>query len=133
VAERLTKSACQIDYPRELLEIQVLDDSTDDTAEIVAEVVGKHRKQGSDIVHLHRDIRTGFKAGALKEGLKSAKGDFIAIFDADFVPSLNFLRETIPYFVDPELGMVQTRWGHLNCDYSMLTRAQSMGIDWDLA
>jgi cellulose synthase/poly-beta-1,6-N-acetylglucosamine synthase-like glycosyltransferase len=133
VAERLTKSACQIDYPRELLEIQVLDDSTDDTAEIVAEVVGKHRKQGSDIVHLHRDVRTGFKAGALKEGLKSAKGDFIAIFDADFVPSLNFLRETIPYFVDPELGMVQTRWGHLNCDYSMLTRAQSMGIDGHFA
>jgi len=129
VAQRLTQSACQIDYPKELLEIQVLDDSTDDTVEIVATVASELKKQGFDIVHVHRDVRTGFKAGALKEGLTSAKGDFIAIFDADFVPGREFLKETIPYFSDPDLGMVQTRWGHLNCDYSMLTRAQSMGID----
>ncbi|UCG11288.1 MAG: glycosyltransferase [Deltaproteobacteria bacterium] len=129
VAERLVKSACHIDYPKELLEVQVLDDSTDDTVEICRSVVEEMREQGFDITHLHRSVRTGYKAGALKEGLRSAKGEFVGIFDADFVPSRNFLRETIPYFVAPEVGMVQTRWGHLNCDYSMLTRAQSMGID----
>ncbi len=129
VATRLVKAACQIDYPKELLEIQVLDDSTDDTVEIAGAVVQEMRKQGFDITHLHRKVRTGYKAGALKEGLRSAKGEFVGIFDADFVPSKDFLRKTIPYFVDPEVGMVQARWGHLNCDYSMLTRAQSMGID----
>ena len=129
VAERLVKAACQIDYPKELLEIQVLDDSTDDTVEIAGAVVQEMREQGFDVNHLHRTVRTGYKAGALKEGLKSAKGEFTGIFDADFVPSQDFLRKTIPYFVDPEVGMVQTRWGHLNSEYSMLTRAQSMGID----
>ncbi|MGW8221259.1 MAG: glycosyltransferase [Syntrophobacteria bacterium] len=129
VATRLVTAASQIDYPKELLEIQVLDDSTDDTLEIAGAVVQEMQRQGFDIAHLHREVRTGYKAGALKEGLKSAKGEFIGIFDADFVPSQNFLKETIPYFVDPRVGMVQTRWGHLNCNYSMLTRAQSMGID----
>jgi len=129
VATRLVTAASQIDYPKELLEIQVLDDSTDDTLEIAGAAVQEMQRQGFDIAHLHREVRTGYKAGALKEGLKSAKGEFIGIFDADFVPSQNFLKETIPYFVDPRVGMVQTRWGHLNCNYSMLTRAQSMGID----
>ncbi len=129
VAERLVRAACQIDYPKELLEIQVLDDSTDDTVDIAWAVIHEMRKQGFDVNHLHRTVRTGYKAGALKEGLKSAKGEFIGIFDADFVPSQDFIRKTIPYFVDPGVGMVQTRWGHLNCEYSMLTRAQSMGID----
>ena len=129
VVERLVKSACLIDYPKDLLEIQVLDDSIDDTVEISRVVVAEMREQGFDIVHLHRNDRIGYKAGALKQGLKSAKGEFIGIFDADFIPSRDFVKETIPYFVEPEVGMVQTRWGHLNCNYSMLTRAQSMGID----
>ena len=129
VVERVVQSACTIDYPKELLEIQVLDDSTDDTVEIVNAVVEKMGTQGFDIVHLQRKGRAGYKAGALKEGLKSAKGEFVGIFDADFVSSRDFLKETIPYFIQPKVGMVQARWGHLNFDYSLLTRAQSMGID----
>jgi cellulose synthase/poly-beta-1,6-N-acetylglucosamine synthase-like glycosyltransferase len=129
VVKRLVESACQLDYPKELLEIQLLDDSTDDTVEIAGAVVAKMRERGFDVVHLHRKDRNGYKAGALKEGLLSAKGEFIGIFDADFIPSRDFLKETIPYFIQPEVGMVQSRWGHLNRDYSLLTRAQSMGID----
>ena len=129
VVRRLVESACQMDYPKELLEIQLLDDSTDDTVNIAKGVVAQMRKQGFDVSHLHRTDRTGYKAGALKEGLRSAKGEFIGIFDADFIPSRDFLKETIPYFIQPDVGMVQSRWGHLNRDYSLLTRAQSMGID----
>jgi len=129
VAERLIESVCRIDYPKDLIEIQVLDDSTDDTAEIAKTLVEKLKAQGFDIDYIHRTDRTGYKAGALKEGLKSAKGELIGIFDADFVPNSDFLKESVPYFVDPNVGMVQTRWGHLNSDYSLLTRAQSMGID----
>ena len=129
VVKRLVESACRLDYPKELLEIQVLDDSTDDTVEIAKAAVAKMQKRGFNIAHLHREDRTGYKAGALKEGLHSANGEFIGIFDADFVPSRDFLKETIPYFIQPEVGMVQSRWGHLNRDYSLLTRAQSMGID----
>jgi cellulose synthase/poly-beta-1,6-N-acetylglucosamine synthase-like glycosyltransferase len=129
VVERLIQSVCRIDYPRELLEIQVLDDSTDDTVEIARAVVEKAKALGFDVVYLHRQERTGYKAGALREGLASAKGEFVAIFDADFVPTPDFLKETVPYFIEPDVGMVQTRWGHLNFNYSMLTRAQSMGID----
>ena len=129
VVERLVKAACQLDYPKKRHEIQVLDDSTDDTLGIADAVVRRMRQRGFDIIHLHRKSRTGYKAGALGEGLRSAKGEFIGIFDADFVPSPDFLKETIPYFIHPEVGMVQGRWGHLNRDYSLLTRAQSMGID----
>ena len=129
VADRLIKAACQIDYPKELLDIQVLDDSTDDTVEIAEAAVEEMREQRFHIDHLHRTVRTGYKAGALRDGLKTAKGDFVAIFDADFLPARDFLRETIPYFVESQVGMVQTRWGHINYNYSMLTRAQSMGID----
>jgi len=129
VVERLIKSVCKIDYPRNLIEIQVLDDSTDETAEILKAMVERMKARGFDIVYIHRIDRTGYKAGALKEGLKSAKGELIGIFDADFVPNSDFLKESVPYFIDPNVGMVQTRWGHLNCDYSLLTRAQSMGID----
>jgi cellulose synthase/poly-beta-1,6-N-acetylglucosamine synthase-like glycosyltransferase len=129
VVDRLVQSACELDYPKELLEIQVLDDSTDDTVDIAKGVVARMKNHGFDVVHLHRTDRTGYKAGALKEGLRSAKGEFIGIFDADFIPSRGFLKETIPYFVQPDVGMVQSRWGHLNRDYSLLTRAQSMGID----
>ncbi len=129
VVERLIDSVCRIDYPKNLFEIQVLDDSNDDTVGIAKAMVEKIKTKGFDIAYIHRTSRTGFKAGALKEGLKSAKGELIGIFDADFVPSSDFLKETIPYFIDPNVGMLQTRWGHLNFDYSLLTRAQSMGID----
>jgi cellulose synthase/poly-beta-1,6-N-acetylglucosamine synthase-like glycosyltransferase len=129
VVERLLKGVTTTPYPKELLEIQVLDDSTDDTVEIVNNAVSDYRSQGFDIVHLHRNDRKGYKAGALEAGLAQAKGEFIAIFDADFIPPPEFLGETLPYFVDPRVGMVQARWGHINHDYSLLTRIQSMGID----
>jgi cellulose synthase/poly-beta-1,6-N-acetylglucosamine synthase-like glycosyltransferase len=129
VVKRLIQSVCRFDYPKELFEIQILDDSTDDTVEIAKAVAGEMRRQGFDIGYIHRDDRTGFKAGALKEGLKYAKGELVGIFDADFIPNPEFLKETVPYFTDPRIGMLQTRWGHINSDYSLLTRAQSMGID----
>ncbi|MBW2585285.1 MAG: glycosyltransferase, partial [Deltaproteobacteria bacterium] len=129
VVERLIHSVCRFDYPQELLEIQILDDSTDDTVDIAQTVAKQMKDQGFDIQYIHRNNRTGFKAGALKEGLKTAKGELVGIFDADFIPNPNFLKETVPYFTDPEIGMLQTRWGHINSDYSLLTRAQSMGID----
>ncbi len=129
VVERLIDAVCNIDYPKDKLEIQILDDSTDETVEKVAGLVEKKREQGFDIVHLHRSNREGYKAGALREGLKATRGDFIAIFDADFVPRPEFLRKTLPYFTNPKIGMVQTRWEHLNSEYSFLTRAQAMALD----
>ena len=129
VVERLIKSICNLDYPKNLIEIQVLDDSTDETVAIAQTIVGQMQARGFDIVYLHRKDRRGYKAGALKEGMKTARGELVAIFDADFVPKANFLKESIPYFTDPIVGMVQTRWGHINSDYSLLTRAQSIGID----
>ena len=129
VVERLIKSTCDIDYPLDKLEIQVLDDSTDETVEIVANIVKEYRLRGFDIVHIHRDDRSGFKAGALKEGLKTSKGEFVAIFDADFIPRKNFLRVVIPFFKDPKIGMVQTRWEHLNRSYSLITQILSLALD----
>ena len=129
VVERLIEAVCRLDYPKELLEIQVLDDSTDDTVRIAQTVTTRMKRQGFDIVHLHRKDRSGFKAGALAEGLRQAKGELMAIFDADFIPNADFLMETVPCFADPDIGMLQTRWGHVNGNYSLLTRAQSMGID----
>ncbi len=129
VIDRLIEGAVALDWPRKKLEIQVLDDSTDATREKTAELVEQYRRQGFNIQHLHRTDRTGHKAGALKAGLARARGRFVAVFDADFVPSPEFLRKTVPYFDDPEIGMVQTRWGHINEDYSLLTKAQSIGID----
>jgi len=129
VVERLIKSVCRLDYPGNLLEIQVLDDSTDDTIHITQSIVEKMKARGTDIVIIHREKRTGFKAGALQEGLLTAKGELIGIFDADFIPQPNFLKETVPYFMNPKIGMLQTRWGHINHDYSLLTKAQSIGID----
>ena len=121
VAERLIDSVCKIDYPKDLLEIQVLDDSTDSTVELVGKIVEEKRSEGFDIQQIRRTDRSGFKAGALKEGLKIAKGEMIAIFDADFVPNPDFLKNTLKYFTDSKIGMVQTRWEHLNEDYSILT------------
>lgn len=129
VVERLIRHVCKIRYPKDKLEIQVLDDSTDETQEVAKKLVEDYRAQGYDIHYIHRDNREGFKAGALKNGLELAKGEFIAIFDADFVPPEDFLEKTLPYFQDPQVGMVQTRWGHLNEDYSFLTKALALALD----
>ncbi|MFZ0454889.1 MAG: glycosyltransferase [Ignavibacteriaceae bacterium] len=129
VVERLINAICAIDYPKELLEIQVLDDSNDETVNVVAKMISQKQKEGFNIVHVRRDSRKGFKAGALKEGMKSAKGDYIAIFDADFIPNKNFLKKTLSFFNDDNVGMVQTRWEHLNGDYSLLTKAQALALD----
>ena len=129
VAERLLESISQIDYPMDKLELQVLDDSIDETVDIVARKVAELRERGFDITHIHRTDRTGFKAGALEQGMKVAKGEFLMVFDADFVPSKDIVNRLIHHFTDPKVGMVQARWDHLNRDYSMLTRAQSLMLD----
>ena len=129
VVERLIDSIAQIKYPPEKLEIQVLDDSTDETVKTIKSTVEKWQQQGINIKQIQREQRTGFKAGALGEGLNKAKGEFIAIFDADFTPSPEFLMKTIPYFQDKQVGMVQTRWEHINQHYSILTRLQAFGLD----
>ena len=129
VVGRLIQAVCRIQWPREKLEIQILDDSTDETTTIIQDHLAHFQAEGIPIAHLHRTNREGFKAGALQEGLTAAKGEFIAIFDADFVPGSDFLHQTIPFFDDPKVGMVQTRWSHLNEDYSLLTRTQAVGID----
>ncbi len=129
VADRLINAVCEIDYPKSKLQIQVLDDSTDETVSIVARVVEEKKNLGFDISHVVRSNREGYKAGALKEGLKTAKGKFIAIFDADFIPHKNFLKKTLPFFFDEKIGMVQTRWEHINGDYSFLTKAQALALD----
>jgi cellulose synthase/poly-beta-1,6-N-acetylglucosamine synthase-like glycosyltransferase len=129
VMERLLDNIALLEYPAEKLEIQVLDDSTDESLKSTKEHIVRLQKTGLDIVHITRVDRTGFKAGALKEGLKDAKGDFIAIFDADFLPEPNWLKRTVPYFIDRNIGVVQTRWGHINRDYSLLTKVQAFALD----
>jgi cellulose synthase/poly-beta-1,6-N-acetylglucosamine synthase-like glycosyltransferase len=129
VAERLINSVCKIEYPKNRLEIQVLDDSTDVTVDIVEKLVKQKAEEGFDIKHIRRIDRKGYKAGALKEGLKTAKGELIAIFDADFVPNSDFLKNTLRYFINSKIGMVQTRWEHLNEDYSILTRIQALALN----
>lgn len=130
VVERLLKNIARIEYPKDRLEIQVLDDSTDRSVEKTAGIIKELQATGLDIQHIRREIRTGFKAGALKEGLKIAKGEFIAVFDSDFVPGKNWLMQTLPYFKNPNIGVVQTRWGHLNRNYSLLTRIQAFALDF---
>ena len=129
VAARLVSAAAALDYPSGLLEIQVLDDSTDETVAVVDAQVARCRQRGIDIVHLRREQRVGFKAGALSEGLSVAKGDFVAIFDADFVPPPGFLRQMVPRFDHERVAFVQARWGHLNREYSLLTVLQSLSLD----
>ncbi len=129
VVERLIRKVAELDYPVERLEIQVLDDSTDETTGIIQRCIDDLRDRGLNIYSLHRVKREGYKAGALREGMKHARGEFLAVFDADFLPDSGFLKRCIPYFSDPSVGMVQTRWGHINEDYSLLTRALSIGID----
>ena len=129
VIDRLVEAVSQFDYPRELLEIQVLDDSTDQTQRIARDCVERYRALGLPISYIHRDNREGYKAGALQEGLKSARGEFIAIFDADFIPPADFLRRTVPYFSDQKLAMVQTRWSYINRNYSALTEVAAILLD----
>ncbi|MEZ6185589.1 MAG: glycosyltransferase [Planctomycetota bacterium] len=126
---RLLEAVARLDYPREQLEVQVLDDSTDETRELLEELVHDLRARGLDVALLQRDDRVGFKAGALAAGLAQARGELIAIFDADFVPGPDFLRRAVPHFADPELGLVQARWGHLNREQNLLTRIQAMALD----
>ncbi len=129
VVKRVIDAVCAFDYPRDRFEVQLLDDSTDETQRIACEAAEEWRKRGIDINYIHRDNRSGFKAGALENGLKTAKGEFIAIFDADFVPNPDFLQKTIHHFTDPKVGLVQGRWEHINRDYSFLTRAQAILLD----
>ncbi|MCG2459929.1 glycosyltransferase family 2 protein [Flavobacteriaceae bacterium F89] len=129
VVERLLENIAKLEYPKSKLEIQVLDDSTDDSVIDTAKHIEALQETGLDIVHIRRKNREGYKAGALKEGLKLAKGDFIAIFDADFMPAKDWLKKTVIYFKDSEIGVVQTRWGHINRDYSVLTRIQAFALD----
>ena len=129
VMERLLDNIAKIEYPKSKLEIQVLDDSTDDSVAQTAEQIEHLKQSGLDITHIRRANREGFKAGALKEGLKIAKGEFIAIFDADFLPDSDWLKKTVVYFKDKEIGVVQTRWGHINREYSTLTRIQAFALD----
>ncbi|MCB0761788.1 MAG: glycosyltransferase, partial [Flavobacteriales bacterium] len=129
VVERLIDAVAALDYPKDKLEIQVLDDSTDESVDVAAAKIREIQARGIDIVHVIRPERTGYKAGALAYGLERAKGEFTAVFDADFIPRTDFLRKTIPFFSDPEVGVVQTRWEHLNEDYSLLTRLQAFGLD----
>ncbi|MBT4780092.1 MAG: glycosyltransferase [Polaribacter sp.] len=129
VMERLLDNIVKLKYPKEKLEIQVLDDSTDESVETTALQIKKLQEQGIDIQHICRTNRQGFKAGALKEGLKTTKGEIIAIFDADFLPEEDWLLKTVPYFKDEKIGVVQTRWGHINRNYSTLTKIQAFALD----
>jgi cellulose synthase/poly-beta-1,6-N-acetylglucosamine synthase-like glycosyltransferase len=129
VVERLINSTCEIDYPKNNLEIQVLDDSTDETVDIARRIINVKKDEGFNIKHIWRNSREGFKAGALKEGLKIAEGEYIAIFDADFIPRKDFLKKTLSFFTNDNVGMVQTRWEHLNGNSSLLTKAQALALD----
>ena len=129
VMERLLDNIAKIDYPKNKLEIQVLDDSTDETVETTRQQIEILKAAGLDITHITRIDRSGFKAGALKEGLEVAKGEFIAIFDSDFLPKKDWLKRTVPYFKDESIGVVQTRWGHINRNYSILTKIQAFALD----
>ena len=129
VSERIISAACALDYPADKLQIQVLDDSTDETTTLIAQIVEEAQASGTNIVHVHRTNRAGYKAGALAEGMETATGEFIAIFDADFVPPPEFLLRTVTEFAEPDVAFVQARWGHLNRDYSWLTKIQALAID----
>ena len=129
VVSRLIDTICKMDYPKSKLEIQVLDDSTDDSIEISRKKVAEYQAKGFDITLMQRDDRKGYKAGALKEATKVAKGEFIAIFDADFLPHKSFLRETVPHFQDDKVAVVQTRWGHINQGYSLITEMQAFQLN----
>ena len=129
VVDRLVEAICKMEYPRDKLDIQVLDDSTDETVQVASEVVARYAALGHPITYIHRTNREGFKAGALDNGLKSAKGEFVCIFDADFTPYSDWLMKVIHHFAEPHIGMVQTRWTHLNRNYSFLTEVEAILLD----
>lgn len=129
VIERLIDAVAQFDYPKDRFEIRILDDSNDETVDIVSKCVQKYKRQGFNIHHVIREVRSGFKAGALRDDMKDINGEFIAIFDADFVPKPDFLKRTMPFFKDANIGVVQTRWGHLNENYSLLTKLQAFHLN----
>jgi len=129
VVDRLIDTVCKMNYPKDKMEIQVLDDSTDETQDVLKKIVAEKKKEGFNIIYHHRNNRFGYKAGALKVGLEMTDAEYVAIFDADFIPNPEFLNRTIHYFTDPKVGMVQTRWEHLNDEYSLLTRAQALALD----
>lgn len=129
VVKRVIEAACDMDYPKKSMEIQVLDDSTDRTSEIAREVVERRKKEGFSISHIRRKTRRGYKGGALREAFESARGEFLALFDADFVPPPDFLRRALAHFSDPSTGIVQARWGHINAKQSVLTRMQAVFLD----
>ena len=129
VVERLIDECSKIEYPRELLQIQVLDDSTDDTAPFAEALVERYHTMGYPIEYHHRSNRHGYKAGALQEGLETATGELVAVFDADFCPPADFLHRTVHYFADPVVGVVQTRWSYLNRNYNYLTEVEAMLLD----
>ena len=129
VIERLIDSVCNLDYPQDKLEIQVLDDSNDESVDLVKQKVKEYQAKGINIKHIRRPLRVGFKAGALAYGLKESKGEFVAIFDADFVPPIDFLLKTIPHFDSDNIGVVQTRWGHINQEYSLFTKIQAFALN----
>ena len=133
VAERIIETVAAFDYPQDKFEIQVLDDSTDETKDVIANKVAEIQKTGVNIKHIHRTDRTGYKAGALDDAMDRVEGEFIGIFDSDFVPEKDFLLRTMPFFQDPNIGVVQTRWGHLNKDYSILTELQAFGLNGHFA
>ncbi len=130
VAARLVNAVCAMDYPKEKLTIMVLDDSDDETVELLEDLVNQHKKNGYDIVHVRRGTRTGYKAGALKHAMKFTTTEFVAIFDADFIPPTWYLKKAIPYFANKNIGLLQCRWGHLNENYSALTQAQALSLDF---
>src|SRR5438046_6270078 len=129
VVDRLLQAVCRLNYPREKLDIQLLDDSTDETVDVARGLVEHYTAQGYPITYHHRRNRSGYKAGALHEGLRTAQGEFVVIFDADFVPPTDFLLRTIHHFTDPKIGMVQTRWTHINRNYSFLTEVEAILLD----
>ena len=129
VAARLIEAAGNLDYPSDRLEIQVLDDSTDETRAIAQKKVEELRRRGVDALYVRRPNREGYKAGALDFGLQTSKGEFVAMFDADFIPQPTFLRDIIDHFVDPKVGMVQTRWAHMNRESNLLTQIQALMLD----
>ncbi|HHZ82270.1 MAG TPA: glycosyltransferase, partial [Flavobacteriales bacterium] len=133
VADRIIEKVAEFDYPTDKLQIQVLDDSTDETKEVIAKKVAEVAARGINIQHIHRMDRTGYKAGALDDAMDQVQGEFIAIFDADFVPKRDFLQKTMPHFQDEKIGVVQTRWGHINKDYSLLTQLQAFGLNGHFA
>jgi len=129
VIARLIDACTKFDYPKDRFEIHILDDSTDETVEIVAEKVREYKAKGFNIEQIIRKKRQGFKAGAMRDAMHLVNGEFVAIFDADFVPDPSFLQRTIPHFADPEVGVVQTRWEHINEDYNIITRLQALQLN----